>query len=73
MPVLQDEIAKAKLAQYDKLLTMLDLREMSEKTSRILLPTVRLRKEDDVTQQLVWGEMGKYVRRLLWEEEQREP
>ncbi len=73
MPVLQDEIAKAKLAQYDKLLTMLDLREMSEKTSRILLPTVRLRREDDVTQQLVWGEMGKYVRRLLWEEEQREP
>lgn len=71
MPTAQDAVAKAKLAQYDRLLGMLDLRDLSEKTSRITLPAVRVRKEDgDVTQQLVWGDMGKFVRRLLWEEEQ---
>lgn len=71
MPIAQDAAAKAKLAQYDRLLGMLDLRDLSEKTNRITLPAVRVRKEDgDVTQQLVWGDMGKFVRRLLWEEEQ---
>ena len=71
MPIAQDAAAKAKLAQYDRLLGMLDLRDLSEKTNRITLPVVRVRKEDgDVTQQLVWGDMGKFVRRLLWEEEQ---
>lgn len=71
MPLAQDAAAKAKLAQYDRLLGMLDLRDLSEKTNRITLPAVHVRKEDgDVTQQLVWGDMGKFVRRLLWEEEQ---
>lgn len=70
MPVMQDQAAKAKIAQYEHLLEMLDLREFSEKTRKFILPMQNIRKEDgDVIQQLVWGEMGKFVRRFLWEEE----
>lgn len=70
MPVREDLISEAKLAQYGKLLGMLDMGELEERTKRLLLPVQALHKgEGDLTQQLVWGEMGNYVRKLLWEEE----
>lgn len=68
MPVQEDPIARAKLAQYDRLLPMLDLEALQDKTLRIHPPAQALQSEGDVVQQLVWGEMGEYVRRLLWEE-----
>lgn len=69
MPVAQDEFAAAKLLQYEKLLQMLELGEISEKTRRIYVPEQSVRKEEgDLTQQLVWGETGNYVRQLVWEE-----
>lgn len=73
MPVHDDMISQAKLAQYEKLIMMLDMDEILEKTQRLHLPVQILQKENDnITQQLVWGAMGDYVRRMLWEEEKSE-
>lgn len=70
MPVQDDMISRAKLAQYDKLMQMLEMSEIQEKTKRLRLPVQPLQKENGgLTQQLVWGEMGNFVRRMLWEEE----
>lgn len=69
-PVLEDMISQAKLSQYERLLEMLDLKEVLEKTQKIKPPMQVLQRESGgLTQQLVWGEMGDYVRGLLWEEE----
>lgn len=68
MPVQEDPLAKAKLVQYDRLLQMLELEELQQKTAKIHVPVQPLQKEGDLVQQLVWGETGEYVRRLLWEE-----
>ncbi len=74
-PIQEDVISQAKLAQYEKLLRMLDMTEILEKTHRLRLPLQMPQKEGDLVQQMVWGEMGEYVRSLLWEERQdgREP
>lgn len=70
MPVQEDLISKAKLAHYEKLIHMLDLEAVHEKTKRLRLPVQTVSKENgSLPQQLVWGEMGNFVRRLLWEEE----
>lgn len=69
-PIQEDVISQAKLSQYEKLLHMLEMDEVLEKTRKVRLPVQALQKESgDLTQQLVWGEMGDFVRRLLWEEE----
>ncbi len=70
LPVLEDAISQAKLAQYEKLLGMLDLEDVREKTHRLKLPVQPLLKENgDIIQQLLWGEMGNFVRKMLIEEE----
>ncbi len=70
LPVLEDAISQAKLAQYEKLLGMLDLEDVLEKTRKLKLPVQPLLKENgDIMQQLLWGEMGNYVRKMLIEEE----
>ncbi|MDO4323006.1 MAG: hypothetical protein Q4C61_10810 [Lachnospiraceae bacterium] len=69
MPVQEDMISQAKIAQYEKLIQMLDLQEVLDKTQKLRLPIQTMQKEGDMIQQLVWGEMGDYVRKLLWEEE----
>ncbi len=69
-PVLEDMISQAKLSQYEKLIGMLDMGDVLEKTRRLKLPVQPLQRENgDIVQQLVWGEMGNYVRKLLLEEE----
>ncbi|MFR8547887.1 MAG: hypothetical protein ACLVEV_04585 [Lachnospiraceae bacterium] len=70
MPIQEDLISEAKIKQYEKLVGMLELDDVIAKTRKIRLPMQPLLRENgDLTQQLVWGEMGNYVRRLLWEEE----
>ncbi len=70
MPVLDDMISQAKLRQYEHLLQMLEMDQIREKTIKIRPPVQPLQADaGDLTQQLSWGEMGNYVRRLLWEEE----
>ena len=70
MPVQEDRISAAKTAQFYKLAGMLEMEGLEEKIIRLHLPNQPLSKEGgDLTQQLVWGEMGGFVRKLLWEEE----
>ncbi|MCD7745380.1 MAG: hypothetical protein LUI13_08895 [Lachnospiraceae bacterium] len=70
MPVQDDMISQAKLKQYDHLVHMLDMEAIQERTFRIHPPVQPLvRDGGDLTQQLVWGEMGSFVRKLLWEED----
>lgn len=71
MPVLEDVVSQAKVSQYEKLMRMLDMEDILEKTKKLRLPVQPvLRENGDVAQQLVRGEMGNYVRRMLMEEEQ---
>lgn len=68
-PVQDDMISQAKLAQYEKLIHMLEQDEILEKTRKLRLPVQVLQGDtDNLTQQLVWGAMGDFVRRMLWEE-----
>lgn len=69
MPVQEDLTAQAKTAQYEKLVQMLDMQEILDKTQKLKLPVQVLQRDGNVVQQLVWGEMGDYVRKLLWEED----
>lgn len=70
MPVQDDLVAAAKLAQYEKAVRMLDMGEIFEKTKRLHVPAQTVGKGDgDYLQQLVWGNLGNYVRKLLWEED----
>lgn len=73
MPVLDDVFSQAKINQFEKLAEMLDCKEILDKVRKIHPPAQSLSRErQDITQQLVWGEMGNFVRMLLWEEEGRE-
>lgn len=70
MPIQEDMVSQAKLAQYEKLIHMLDMEELSEKTKKIKPPLQMLQKQNGMlTQQLAWGEMGNFVRKIIWEEE----
>lgn len=70
MPVLEDAVSQGKLAQYEKLVRMLDMEDILEKTRRLRLPVQPLLQENgDIVRQLLRGEMGNYVRRLVMEEE----
>ncbi len=70
MPVLDDMISLAKLKQYEQLMRLLDMEEILKKTLRIRPPLQPLSKEGGaLTRQLLWGEMGSYVRQLLMREE----
>lgn len=69
MPVLDDIISQAKVSQYEKLMHMQEMDDVLEKTRKIHPPMQLLQPDNrNLTEQLLWGEMGNYVRRLLWEE-----
>lgn len=70
MPVQEDMISQAKISQYERLMHMLEMDDILEKTKKIKLPLQMLQKDsNNLTQQLAWGDTGNYVRRLLLEEE----
>ncbi len=70
IPVQEDMLSQAKLSQYEKLIRMLDMEDLMEKTHKLKLPVQPLLRENgDIVQQLLWGEMGNFVRKMLLEEE----
>lgn len=72
MPVLEDIFSEAKIHHFEKLIQVLEYPELMGKVRKIHPPAQSLSRErQDITQQLVWGEMGNFVRMLLWEEESR--
>ncbi len=69
MPVQDDVISLAKLKQYEQLMHQFDMEDVLQKTMRIRPPLQPLQREGpEMTQQLVWGEMGSYVRHLISQE-----
>ena len=70
LPTLDDPFSQAKLNQYERLVNMLGLGDILEKTQKVKPPRQVLQTgQSQMIQQLLWGEMGNYVRQLLWEEE----
>ncbi|MDO5344744.1 MAG: hypothetical protein Q4E91_03260 [Lachnospiraceae bacterium] len=66
MPVLEDHISRAKLLQFEKNVNALEYSGIFEKIQRLHLPGWRdRRKEGNLLEGLVLGELGSYVRRLL--------
>lgn len=66
MPVLEDDISRAKLLQFEKNLSALECSGVLEKIRRLHLPDWRQRKTGEtLPEALVEGELGIYVRRLL--------
>lgn len=68
-PVCSDGAAKAKLEQYESLLKEMEYEDILEKTKKLTLPFARLHGSGEyMLEQLVQGEMGRFVRKLLAEE-----
>ena len=71
MPVRDDLFSAAKLAHFDSFMERTMDENFQEKITRVHPPAqVLLREGRDLVQQLVWGEMGNFVRMLLWEDGQ---
>lgn len=69
MPVLPDPVSRAKISQYEKNLEALSLRDVQERTVRLYLPEIDIRGGgDQLTDSLVNGRMGEFVRSLLAEQ-----
>lgn len=70
MPVREDPISEAKLEQYEEILRMKGYEDVQERTRKLKLPFHgSFGPRENYIEQLVWGELGDYVRTLLREEE----
>ena len=70
MPVLEDSFSQAKVHQFENMLERYHLKDLSGKLQKLSLPQKQAKSEyQDIQSQLLWGEMGNYVRNLLWEKE----
>lgn len=71
MPVREDSIAVTKLLQYEKVMLAREYEDVLEKTKKIKLPFhSSFGKKENYVEQLVWSELGDFVRKLIREEEQ---
>lgn len=69
MPVREDSVSLAKLEQYEKLLKAWDYEDVLEKTRKLKLPFhSSFGTREYYVEQLMWGELGDYVRNLILEE-----
>lgn len=66
MPVRKDSVSMAKIEQYEKLLELMEKEELMKKTSKIKLPFHScFGAKEYYVDQLIWGELGDYVRELI--------
>ncbi len=66
MPVLDDLVSAAKLEDFEEYLKAADDRGIGEKIQKLRLPAVRMTApREKYMEQLIWGEMGDFVRKLL--------
>lgn len=66
MPVRDDSMSSAKLNEFDRYLEATGHQAMTEKIKRLKLPFRNSpRQGADYLEQILWGELGDYVRRLL--------
>lgn len=73
MPVREDSLAASKIQQYEKVMLAREYEEVLQKTRKLKLPYhSSFGKKEHYVEQLIWGELGDYVRRLIREEEKGE-
>lgn len=66
MPVLNDIISEAKIAQFEKLLKMWDCEEVIAKIRKVKPPFHNsFGNKENYAEQLMWSELGDYVRNIL--------
>lgn len=69
MPIREDCMSVAKLEQYEKTLRQQNALEVLEKTKQLKLPFhSSIGTGKAYVEQLIWGELGDYVRKLIREE-----
>lgn len=69
MPVREDSMAVTKILQYEKVMVARDQEEILGKTIKLKLPFhSSFGKKENYVEQLIWSELGDYVRKLIREE-----
>lgn len=70
MPIQEDSISLAKLEEFDRYLDRAGKEGLRERIQRLKLPyhSSLGRMENNYLEQLLWGELGDYTRRLLYGE-----
>lgn len=70
MPVREDSLASAKVQQYEKVMLAQEREDLLGRTKKIKVPYHGSPgKKELYVEQLVWGELGDFVRRLIREED----
>ena len=71
MPVRSDPLSQAKISQFENLIHIWDYKNVEEKLKKITLPYFESRSRGRAYfEDLVWGELGDYVKELLREEKE---
>lgn len=66
MPVKEDWVSAAKIQEFEEYLDIAGLSSVKEKLYKMKLPYHNhMGKKEDYMEQLIWGELGDYVRKLL--------
>ncbi len=66
MPVREDWASQAKLEEFEEYVSLADDSRVREKIQKLSLPQIRLAgRRENYGDQLLWGELGDFVRRLL--------
>ena len=66
MPVKEDGISAARLEELDEYLEMVERPDIQEKIRRVKLPYHNdFGRRETYLEQLLWGQLGDYVRQLL--------
>lgn len=69
MPVLSDMISEAKISQFENLLRIWDCGQILAKIKKVKLPYHSSQIQGpEYVEQLLWGELGDYVRNIIREE-----
>jgi len=69
MPVLNDTLSVCKVTQFENLLRIWNKEKILEKTEKVHLPFhMDMISSDAYVEQLVWSELGDYIRELLRKE-----
>ena len=72
MPVLSDAVSQCKIAQFENLVRIWDYPQILEKTEKISPPFHMVTDPSPAyIEQLVWSELGDYVRNLVRKENQK--
>ena len=70
MPVREETVSRAKVEQFENLVQMWDCGEMLKRVKKVNLPYHTSEKKGNAyVEELVWSQMGDYVRELLREEQ----